>query len=200
MRPWWRAAPEQARWVMVDVESSGLDPHADRLLAIGALGLQVDWAARRLAIRIADSFDVVVRQDLPSERGNILVHGIGRARQAAGVPAADAVAAFGAFVAAAPLLAFHAAFDRALLARQLRLGNPWVDLAQLCEVTHPEVGARALDEWLDHFGLACPARHQAVVDALVEAELLLRIWPRIARECGSWRDVQRLAAHRKWLR
>lgn len=29
--------------------------------------------------------------------------------------------------------------------------------------------------------------------------LLLRIWPRVARECGSWRDVERLVARHGWV-
>ncbi|RYF14562.1 MAG: 3'-5' exonuclease [Comamonadaceae bacterium] len=205
--PWRRRAAgiDASRWLVMDVESSGLDPGRDRLLAVAAIGLRVDWPARRLAVVLADSFEVVLRQEAPSSRENILLHGIGVQRQKEGVPPAQALAAFAAFSAGAPLLAFHAAFDRAIVGRhaQAALGaslpNPWLDIEHLCRVTHPQVRARSLDEWMAHFGIRCAARHQAMADSLAECELLQRIWPRVAAECSSWRDVQRLARHHRWV-
>jgi DNA polymerase-3 subunit epsilon len=204
---WLRRAEgdEPARWLMVDVETSGLDAARDRLLAIAAIGLSVDWAERRLAVVLADSFEVVLRQEAPSPRDNILLHGIGVQRQKEGVPVREALESFAAFAGTAPLLAFHAAFDEALIGRHAReaLGarpaNRWLDIEHLCAVTHPEVAARSLDEWLAHFGLRCAARHQAMADTLAECDLLLRIWPRVAAECGCWRDVERLAARHRWV-
>ncbi|HEY0825325.1 MAG TPA: 3'-5' exonuclease [Ramlibacter sp.] len=206
-RPWRRRAvtPEPTRWLMVDVETSGLDPARDRLLAIAAIGLKVDWGSRRLAVVLADSFEVVLRQEAPSARENILLHGIGVQRQKEGVPAREALAAFASFAGGAPLLAFHAAFDQALIGRHAReaLGaappNRWLDIEHLCGVTHPEVRARSLDEWMAHFGIRCAARHQAIADTLSECDLLLRVWPRVARECAGWRDVERLAAGHRWV-
>lgn len=198
-------APDEARWLVLDVETSGLDAARDRLLAIAAIGVHVDWPSRRLAVHLADSFEVVLRQDEPSPRENILLHGIGVQRQSLGVPAREALEAFARHAAGAPLLAFHAAFDQALIGRHARqalgapLPNAWVDIEHLCAVTHPQVRARSLDEWMDHFGIRCAARHQAAADTLAECDLLLRIWPAVARECASWRDVQRLAARQRWI-
>lgn len=204
---WWRPGPRQAatRWLVVDVEASGLDAARERLLAIAAVGLRVDWASKRLALLPGDSFAAVLRQDLASPRDNILLHGIGGERQRAGQPAAEALAAFREFADGAPLLAFHADFDRTLVERHARaaLGAPlrqrWLDIAQLCAVSHPGVGAHALDEWLGHFGIRCLARHDALADALAEGDLLLRIWPALAAECAGWRDLERLAARHRWL-
>jgi DNA polymerase III subunit epsilon len=204
---WWgRARAEEAsRWVMLDVEASGLDPARDRLLAIAAIGLRVDWPAKRLSLVLGDSFEVVLRQETPSARENILLHGIGVQRQAEGVPARDALAAFAAFVGKAPLLAFHAAFDQALIGRCMRsvpgvaLPNRWLDIEPLCAVMHPEVAARSFDEWLAHFGIHCAARHQAIADTLAACDLLLRIWPKVAAECAGWGDLERLAARRRWV-
>lgn len=196
---------DERRWVVLDVETSGLDPARDRLLAIAAIAMRVDWDRRRLAIDLADSFEVVLRQEQPSSRENILLHGIGIARQAAGSAPREALAAFSRFAGASPLLAFHAAFDRVLIERYTRgeLGevpsNAWLDIEHLCGVTHPRVPARSLDEWMQHFGIRCAARHQAAADTLAECELLLRIWPRIAAECRGWRDVRRLAGRHRWI-
>jgi DNA polymerase III subunit epsilon len=207
--PGWfrRGTPvDVSRWVVLDVETSGLDPARDRLLAVAAIGLRVDWPARRLAIVLADSFEVVLRQEAPSPRDNILLHGIGVQRQKEGVAPAEALRALADFAAGAPLLAFHAAFDQALIARHarsalgVRFPNRWLDIEHLCGVGYPQVRARSLDEWLAHFGIRCAMRHQAIADTLAECELLLRVWPRVAAECASWRDVERLAAGHRWIR
>ncbi|WP_341908443.1 3'-5' exonuclease [Polaromonas sp. YR568] len=208
LRGWWgaRAAVNEARWVVLDVETSGLDPQRDQLLAIAAIAVQVDWAARRVSVSLGDSFEVVLRQsDVVSDKGNILLHGIGLQRQREGEPMPDGLRAFAEFVGNSPLLAFHAPFDQAMIGRHAlahlgaALPNRWLDIEQLCAVTHETVRARALDEWLAHFGIVCANRHQAAADTLAECELLLRIWPRVATQCACWQDVEKLAARQRWI-
>lgn len=200
-----RFTPDAARWVVLDVETSGLDARRDRLLAIAAVALRVDWDARRLWCEPGDSFEVVLRQEAVSSRDNILLHGIGAQRQRDGMAPDAALQAFLAFAGASPLLAFHSAFDEVMIGRHVqavlgqRLPHPWVDIEHLCAVTHPQVRARSLDEWMAHFGIRCAQRHQAAADTWAECELLQRIWPRVAHECASWREVVRLAAQRRWL-
>jgi DNA polymerase III subunit epsilon len=197
---------DESRWLVLDVETSGLDARKDRLLAIAAVALRVDWSERTLAIDLPDSFELVVRQSDVSSHDNILLHGIGTERQRAGVPAPDALQAFVQYAGQSPLLAFHAAFDETMIGRYAHthlgqvLPNPWADIEALCAVTHEEVRARALDDWLAHFGIACRHRHQAASDALAEAELLLRIWPAVARHCHDWASVRALAAQSRWIR
>jgi DNA polymerase-3 subunit epsilon len=213
VRSWWDGGSAPAaqgaaleRWVVVDVETTGLDASSDHLLAIAALGLRVDWARQRLDIVLGDSFEVVLqRQKVSTDLDNILLHGIGEQQQRDGMPPGQALQAFADFVQSAPLLAFHSAFDATMLDRHFsqhlvrRLYNPWVDIADLCAVTHEGVRARSLDEWMAHFGIHCLARHQASADTLAESELLLQIWPRIAPQCARWHDVVKLAGHRRWL-
>lgn len=213
VRSWWRgreakAAPSVAleRWVVVDVETSGLDASSDRLLAIAALGLCVDWRRQRLDIVLGDSFEVVLQQqEGNTDRDNILLHGIGEQQQRDGMAPVQALQAFTDFIQSAPLLAFHSAFDATMLNRHCaqhlgkRLPNEWVDIGELCAVTHEGVRARSLDEWMAHFGIRCLARHQASADTLAECELLLQIWPRMAPQCARWSDVVALAGHRRWL-
>jgi DNA polymerase III subunit epsilon len=201
------AATEPLRWVVLDVEASGLDAANDRLIAIAAVALEVDWPGKRLVLRPADSFEVVLQQpEVPADKANILLHGIGVGAQREGLPPAEALAAFRQYAGAAPLLAFHAAFDRTLVGRYARtaqgeaMPNDWADIEHLCASLHPKVRARALDDWLAHFGIECAARHQALADALAEAELLLRLWPALAAECRGWRDVARLAQAHRWVR
>lgn len=200
-----RAPVDPCRWLVVDTETSGLDPRSDRLLAIAAVALRIDWPRGRLAIDIGDSFETVLQQqDAPADKDNILLHGIGVGRQHAGVPQPQALRDFAGYVRQSPLLAFHAGFDDAVIARHARrhgqpVPGPWLDIAQLCAATHPDTGPRTLDDWMGHLGIVCRHRHQASADAWAECEVLLRIWPRVAAQCRSWADVVRLAAVGRWL-
>lgn len=194
------------RWVVIDSESSGLDASRDRLLAIAGVAVSVEFAAPR--ILLGDSFEVVLRQDdAAADKPNILLHGIGVGAQRDGVPAAQALLDFERWLAGAPLLAFHAAFDQTLITRafasrlQRRLGADWVDLEQVAGATLPAVTAHTLDEWMAHFGIHCAQRHQASADALATAELLLKLWPAIGKQTSSpdFRALQQLADQRRWL-
>ena len=161
-------------------------------------------------IHLGDSFEVVLRQPeaaAPPDKGNILLHGIGIGAQRAGIEPAQALAAFETWIGRSPLVAFHAAFDRTLIERACgaALGrsppHPWLDLEPLAAVLHPDVRARALDEWMAHFDIHCAVRHQAAADTLATAELMLKLWPALRRELPQpqWRAVVQLAAQRRWV-
>ena len=96
-----RAPADARRWVVLDVEASGLDAARDRLLAIAAIGVHV--ADDRAQVALADSFEVVLRQPddaAPPDKPNILLHGIGVGAQRNGVEPAQALDAFTRFVCA----------------------------------------------------------------------------------------------------
>lgn len=199
---------DDGRWLVLDVESSGLDPRRDRLLSIAAVA--VCPAGARLQVCLGDSFEVVLRQPADpgaADKANILVHGIGVGAQQAGVAPAQALADFARFAGTSPFIGYHSAFDRVLIERAQRvnrqpLGHPaWLDLADLAPVLLPQVRAKALDEWLAHFGIGCLARHQAAADALATAELLQHLWPLALRQApgGRFRELASLAAQRRWL-
>lgn len=205
---WWRArpVPDGQRWVVLDVETSGLDAKRDRLLAIAAVALRLDRGAPRIAI--GDSFEVVLRQDAaPVDKANVLLHGIGVAAQRGGVPPRAALEAFERWVGAAPLLAFHSAFDEtmirgamdAVLGRRLR--NPWLDLAALAPALLPGGPERSLDDWMAHCGIRCALRHQAAADTHATAELLLRLWPAVQaqRDGTDFAALRRIADAARWL-
>jgi len=197
---------DAARWVVVDVESSGLDPANDRLLAIAAIALRRDGGTPR--IDLGDSFEVLLRHEGAAvDKANILVHGIGVGAQRQGVEPAQALAAFEQWLGGAPLIGFHVAFDEALIQRAMRaalgrrLANKWLDLADLAPVVRPDVPGRSLDEWMLALGVSCAVRHQAAADTLATAELLLKLWPSVLaqRKGDDWRALARLAAQRRWL-
>lgn len=194
-----RLASRGERWVVLDVETSGLNIEDDRLLSIGAVAVHDD------RIILADSFEIFVRAERASDRANILVHGIGAEAQLGGIEPAPAMRAFLDFVGTAPLAAYHASFDRGFLARAarawvgLKLDNPWLDLAELAPALLPHVRAKALDDWLNYFEISVDQRHDAASDALATAMLLLRLR---AMAPASERDASsliKLANAARWL-
>lgn len=197
------ASPAAERWVVLDTETSGLDPALDRLLAIGAV--TVDGAG----IRLGDSFEVVLHSASAGDKDNVAIHGIGHEAQSEGIPAAEALGAFTAFVAGAPCAGFHCEFDRVALTScaksagvQLTLPR-WLDLAQLAAALDPEShrrGSRSLDDWLAVFGIAVVARHSAAGDAMATAELLLRLRAlAAAQRIVSFAGLVRLSQQHRWL-
>jgi DNA polymerase III subunit epsilon len=186
------------RWVVVDVETSGLDQSSDALLSIGAVAVHGE------AISIADSFEVVVRQARASDRHNILLHGIGESAQLSGSDPADACRRFLDYAGSSPLLGFHSGFDRAFLARATRmyLGLPlnmdWIDLAALAPALNPTVRAKALDEWLAHFGITMDARHDASADAFATAMLFVRLLKQVPPADRTFRHLQKLSLSGRW--
>ncbi len=204
-----RAAPaaDDGRWVVLDVESSGLDPKRDRLLAIAAIAMRREGEGAPRVV-LADSFEVVLRQpEVAVDKANILVHGIGVGAQRQGVEPAQALEAFERWAGAAPLFGFHVAFDEALIQRAMRaalgrsLPHAWIDLADVAQVVRPDVPGRSLDEWMEALGIRCAVRHQAAADTLATAELLMRLWPQVVaqKQGEDWRALSRLAAQRRWL-
>ncbi len=165
----------EARFIVVDVETSGLDTRKDRLLSIGACAVEA------LRLRAGEGFEAILRHHQASERNNILIHGIGPQSQAAGEAPETALMEFLEFIGKYPLVAFHASFDRAMLDRTLRevlgvhLRNPWLDLAHLAPALFPEarLGQASFDDWLSYFSLRAQARHRAGDDAFATAELFL---------------------------
>ena len=197
--------PEVRRWIVLDVETSGLNPHSDRLLAIAAVALDVSPDFERIAIVIGDSYEAVLKQDLPSSKDNILVHHIGVQAQADGRPPIEVLEEFRAWLGDCPLLAFHSAFDEAMLNRAYALAglkplqNEWLDIEPLAKITGVNPSLRALDDWLGHFGIECAVRHQAAADTFATAELLMRLWPYLKREASSWPSLRSIARQANWI-
>lgn len=191
------------RYAVVDVETSGLNPYRDRLISIGALAISDGL------IHIDDSFEVVLRQQMPSDDRNILVHGIGGTTQITGRNPADGLIDFLNFSGKAPLIAFHAGFDHAVITRALRkvlgldLSNVWLDVAMLAPALFTEhaPNAHTLDEWMQVFGIDNYARHDAVADAYATAQLFQIVLSQATRQgMKNCADLVKLEKDWRWLK
>ncbi|MBL8514165.1 MAG: 3'-5' exonuclease, partial [Betaproteobacteria bacterium] len=195
-----------SRWVVVDVESTGLDIHRDHLLAIGAIGVTGS------ALAPSDSLEAVLKQGVASSSENILVHHITGSEQRGGQPPAEALDAFLDFAnpeRTAGCVGYHAAFDEAMLKRAckqhgLRMPTAlaFLDLADLAPALVPGVlPAKApLDDWLAYFGIRIDQRHHAVSDALGTAQLFLALRAiALASNVTTSAGLFEWAASQRWL-
>ena len=184
-----------ARWVVIDCETSGLDPDRDRLIALGAVAL------REGRIGIADAYSAIVRQETPSAAENIVVHGIGADAQRAGRDPEEALREFSTFLGDGLPVAFHAPFDAAILARVLPGKLRWLDLARLAPVLFPSDASmrRSLDDWLEKFGIPLSGRHDALEDAFASAQLFQVLLAEAERQgVGDVRALRKLERDGRW--
>lgn len=189
-------------WLVVDVETTGLDMHCDQLMAIGGVMVEGD------EIRISNSFEVVLRQVAPSRAENILVHRIAGGEQMEGTEPSAALMDFLEYAQKLPCVAFHAAFDETMLKRACRdhlhcsFAPRFIDLALLAPALYPEAPStlRSLDEWVDYFSIRIGARHRAVADALGTAQLFQVLLTRAgSRGIATAEALFRLAREQRWL-
>ncbi|PTQ67034.1 DNA polymerase-3 subunit epsilon [Pseudomonas sp. GV071] len=174
----------QQRFVVLDLETSGLNMQRDQLLSIGAVVIEDG------AIDLAQQFECTLQRSTEKLSASVLIHGIAPSVSAAGVAPGEALLAFMQFVGDSPLLAFHAPFDQHMLSKALKtdlgysLEHRFLDVADLAPMLCPEVTLRqaGLDDWTAQFGLQVQQRHHASADALVTAELALILFSRARKQ------------------
>lgn len=187
------------RWVVLDVETTGLDTRKAVLLEIAAVTLHLDPETQKLKIDITDSFEAVLKQDIGFNKENILLHGIGVGAQKTGEDPKRVLQEFEKWVGNSPLLGFHVVFDETMIQKTFRehlqreLPNIWIDIEPLVARTYPLVKARYMDDWMKHMGIECAVRHQAAADTFATAEILMKIWPKLRVSANKIEEIHQLA-------
>jgi DNA polymerase-3 subunit epsilon len=174
----------QQRWVVVDLETSGLNLNRDLVLSIGAVVIEDG------AVDFSQLFERTLQRTETKLSPSVLIHGLGPSAIAAGSDPVEALLDFMEFVGDSPLLAFHAPFDQHMLGRALkdslgyRLAHPFLDVADIAPLLCPEANIReaGLDHWLEYFNLQVGERHHASADALATAELMLILFSRARQQ------------------
>ncbi len=192
-----------ARWVSLDLETSGLNARTDHIVEVGAVGLHQG------AILLGDSF-----QRFNSEGGSLtgdnrVLHGVSAAEQREGRALTTLLDDLLAWMQDAPLIGFHTPFDlgflRAALAPRIGVkaargfGRDNLDLALIAPVVFPRVKARSLAEWTAALNLPVRTQHRAMVDALATAHLLQRVCAALPQEERSFQALKLKESARRWL-
>lgn len=178
-------------FVVFDTETTGLLPHKDEIVQIGAL--------RVLRGRIVpgEEIDTLVHPGRPIPPASTKVHGVSDAMVEGAPDIATAGALFHGFCRDAVIVAHNAPFDMAFLRRHARdMGVSWdhpiLDTVLLSAVLFGASVTHTLDALCDRLGVTIPEalRHTALGDARATAEVLCAMLPMLeARGLASFGAV-----------
>jgi DNA polymerase-3 subunit epsilon len=189
-----------ARFVALDLETTGPRMLTDRIISIGAV------AVTARTVRHDDAFEAVLRQERSSATDNILIHQIGGQAQLGGADPDEGLVACLEFIGDSRIVAFRAEFDATVFRREVRerLGmRAWprfIDLAHVLAALFPNTENESLDDWATHFGLPPIGRHHAIADAYATAQLLMIVLELAARTgVTTARDLRDVERAQRWL-
>lgn len=186
-------------YTVFDTETTGLDPRAgDEIIQIGAVRISGGKLRRH------ECFEQLVDPRRPIPLASIPIHGITPER-VAGQATIDAVLpAFRAYVQDTVLVAHNAAFDlRFLQMKQAATGvvfdQPVLDTLLLSALVHPHQTSHRLEALAERFEVSVVGRHTALGDAMVTAEVFLRMLPLLQAQgiqtLGQAREAARQTAY-----
>jgi DNA polymerase III subunit epsilon len=180
-------------YTVFDTETTGLQPSAgDEIIQIGATRVVAG------KVRREDCFEQLVdpRRDIAAE--SIEIHGI-TPEMVRGAPTIEQVLpTFHAFAQDTVLVGHNVAFDlRFLELKQSLTGlvfdQPVLDTLLLSAVVHPQQESHRLEALAERFGVPMLGRHTALGDAMVTAEVFLKLIPLLAERgihtLGQARDA-----------
>ncbi len=180
---------EQVRFVVLDSETTGLDPKKDRLITIGAV------AVERGDIVLEDSFEALLK--VAHNTSAVTVHGVTREQSLQGLDEPEALERFLAYVRDGVIVGHHIGHDIETLNAGyerhfgFRLKNRSLDTMELALHVEKDgafegqeqIRSFSLDALCGLFGVIPHDRHTASGDAFITAQVFLRLL-RLAKRCG----------------
>ncbi len=167
-------------YTVFDTETTGLNPaQGDEIIQIGATRIVNGRLLRN------EAFEQLIDPGRRIPAASIPIHGItqdmvdGRPRIGQVLPV------FHAYAADTVLVAHNAAFDMKFLQLQeertgLRFDQPVLDTLMLSAVIHPNQESHRLEAIAERMNITILGRHTALGDAMVTAEVFLRMIPLLA--------------------
>jgi len=165
--------------VVLDTETTGLDPASARLVEVAAVrvaGGRIDEAS---------TFRRLVRPGVTIPAAATAIHGIDDAAVAQAPPFAEVWRELSAFVGDAVVIGHSIGFDLAVLKRECdRAGLAFARPRSLCvrllgEVAGRDLAGYSLDQLAAWLGVEVTGRHSALGDAAATAQVFLALLPRL---------------------
>jgi DNA polymerase-3 subunit epsilon len=178
---------DQVRFVVLDSETTGLNPRTDRIITIGAV------AVIGHEILLEDSFDALLK--VSENTSAVTVHGITRDETRGGLDEEDALARFLDYLRDGVIVGHHIAHDIGTLDAGYERGwgfhtmNRSLDTMDLtlqlerdgAFAGRPPIRHFTLDSLCDMFDVIPYDRHTASGDAFLTAQVFLRLLRLAAR-------------------
>jgi DNA polymerase-3 subunit epsilon len=181
-RTWTDHTPiEQIRFVLLDSETTGLNPRVDRLITVGAVAVQDG------EIVLEDAFDALIKVD--ENTSAVMVHGVTRDQSRAGLDEADVLASFLDYLGDGVIVGHHidhdiitfdSAYERHWGFKMSNRSLDTMDLTLHLEkdgafAGRPPIRRYTLDALCEMFGVLPHDRHTASGDAFITAQVFLRL-------------------------
>jgi DNA polymerase III subunit epsilon len=161
---------DEARFVVVDLETTGGSAAAGSIIEIGACRMEGQ--------RITATFETLVRPRMAIPRFITGLTSITNEMVRDAPPIEGALPAFRDFLGDAVMVAHNAQFDHSFLDFEFRrlfgmgVRNPVLCTLRLSRRLLPSLKRRRLDALAEHFGFSTAGRHRGLGDARMAAELL----------------------------
>lgn len=169
-------------YTVFDTETTGLNPsQGDEIIQIGAARIVNHKLLKQ------ECFEQLVDPRRPIPPETVPIHGI-QPEMVVGQPTIEQVLpAFHTFAQDTVLVAHNAAFDMRFLQLKeqqtgVRFDHPVLDTLLLSAVVHPNQDSHRLEALAERFNITIVGRHTAMGDAMVTAEVFLRLIPLLAEK------------------
>jgi CBS domain-containing protein len=181
--------------LVLDTETTSIDPREARLVQIGAIGL------RQGRIDEEDVFDTIVNPQMSVPDASSRIHGLTTADVANAPTFADLLPRLESFLADRLLIGYAIDFDMAVLKREYALNRRrWIeprtlDIIPLARAIGSIMPDYSLDAIAAALNVEIAGRHTAMGDARATAEIFLKLVPLLKQ-----RGVRTLAEAREYGR
>lgn len=183
LAPFWRrprgggldAAALRARFVAIDLETTGLDARRDAIVAAAAVPF--------IAGEPGEGFVTLVNPGRPIPAESTAIHGITDAMVAMAPPVDTVLGALAAAWGDSVLVGHGIAFDLAVIGRERKtrrlpaVANPAMDTMRLAAALHRDWSDVSLDAVAAGLGVPILGRHTARGDAVAAGQILLALLP-----------------------
>lgn len=180
---------EEAAFVVLDTELTGLDRKRDSIISFGAVTMT------GLRIEIANVFDRLINPDAVFKPESVVVHGITPSEVTAKPPIAEVLSEFLTFCGDRIMVGYCIDIDLAFIRRDAKrllgasVANPVIEIVQVYEwlrrVTEknrkgggrglPPIGRDGLYGMADYFDIDVCNSHNAVMDSFITAQVFQRL-------------------------
>jgi len=167
-------------YTVFDTETTGLDPSkGDEIIQIGATRIVNGKLLHH------EGFEQLIDPRRPVPSASTRIHGITSAMVRGQPGIEEVLRAFHAYGHDTVLVAHNAAFDLRFLQLKeadsgVRFDQPVLDTLLLSDIAHPNHESHALEAIAQRLGVAMVNRHTALADAIVTAEVFLKLVPLLA--------------------
>ncbi|AEY65682.1 PolC-type DNA polymerase III [Clostridium sp. BNL1100] len=175
-------------FVVFDIETTGLNPHQDKITEIGAVKVRNG--------QIVDRFSAFVNPGVSIPSFIVKLTGITDDMVKDAPPIEQVLNEFMEFIQGSVLVAHNANFDVGFIKQNAKLmgekvRNPYIDTLELCRKMFPELGRYKLNIVAKHLKIELENHHRAVDDSMATAKIFMHCINVLKEKgCKSIKEIQ----------